>query len=143
MVANCRTPQTLLMVVLNGKLVTLPGIARNEKRRRSVLYVLVNCFTLHPMAKVPKFVKSFFFLFTVAFAGWMLFVDVNDLQSQYRLGRKLRALEAEKEFYEQQIKQVNQDREELLTDDQQLEQVAREKYLMKKPEEDVYVIVSE
>ena len=95
------------------------------------------------MAKVPKFAKSFFFLFSVAFAGWMLFVDVNDLQSQYRLGRKLRALEAEKEFYEQQIERVNQDREELLTDDQQLEKVAREKYLMKKPEEDVYVIVSE
>ena len=95
------------------------------------------------MAKVPKFIKSFFFLFTVAFAGWMLFVDVNDLQSQYRLGRKLRDLEAEKEFYEQQIEEVHQDREELLTDDQQLEKVAREKYLMKKPEEDVYVIVSE
>lgn len=95
------------------------------------------------MAKVPKFVKSFFFLFTVAFVGWMLFIDVNDLRSQYRLGEKLRDLETEKEFYEQQIKQVNQDREELLTDDQQLEKVAREKYLMKKPEEDVYVIVSE
>ncbi len=52
-------------------------------------------------------------------------------------------MEAEKEFYEQQIKQVNQDREELLTNDQQLEKVAREKYLMKKPEEDVYVIVGE
>lgn len=95
------------------------------------------------MAKVPKFVKSFFFLFTVAFVGWMLFIDVNDLRSQYRLGEKLRDLETEKEYYEQQIKQVNQDREELLTDDQQLEKVAREKYLMKKPEEDVYVIVSE
>jgi cell division protein FtsB len=95
------------------------------------------------MVKVPKFVKNFFFLFSVAFAGWMLFIDVNDLQSQYRLGRKLRALEAEKVFYEQQIEQVNQDREELLTDDQQLEKVAREKYLMKKPEEDVYVIVRE
>ena len=87
--------------------------------------------------------KSFFFLFTVAFAGWMLFVDVNDLRSQYRLGKKLRDLEMEKEFYDQQIKQVHQDREELLTDDQLLEKVAREKYLMKKPDEDVYVIVSE
>ncbi|MGB3852043.1 MAG: septum formation initiator family protein [Tunicatimonas sp.] len=95
------------------------------------------------MAKVPKFVKSFFFLFTVAFAVWMLFVDVNDLRSQYRLGSKLRSLEAEKKFYEQQIKEVNLNREELLTNDQQLEEVAREKYLMKKPEEDVYVIVRE
>ena len=74
---------------------------------------------------------------------WMLFVDANDLRSQFSLNQKLRELEAEKSFYEQEIKQVNYDREELLTNDELLEKFAREKYLMKKPEEDVYVIVKE
>ncbi len=87
--------------------------------------------------------KSFFFLFTVGFAVWMLFMDANDIRSQLRLGQKLRALEAERVFYEREIKQVNHDREELLTNDELLEKFARENYLMKKPEEDVYVIVKE
>ena len=95
------------------------------------------------MQKVPKFMKSFYFLFTVGFVLWMLFVDANDIRSQFRLGQKLRDLEAEKEFYEKEIEKVNRDREELLTDDELLEKFAREKYLMKKPEEDVYVIVKE
>lgn len=95
------------------------------------------------MQRVPKFMKSFFFLFTVGFGVWMLFIDANDIRSQFRLGQKLRDLEAEKEFYEKEIEQVNRDRQELLTDDELLEKFAREKYLMKKPEEDVYVIVKE
>ena len=95
------------------------------------------------LQKVPRFVKSFFFLFTVGFVLWMLFVDANDIRSQFSLGQKLRELEAEKEFYEREIEQVNRDREELLTDDELLEKFAREKYLMKKPDEDVYVIVKE
>lgn len=93
------------------------------------------------LQKIPRFMRSFFFLFTVGFVLWMLFVDANDIRSQFRLGQKLNELEAEKEFYEREIEQVNRDREELLTDDELLEKFAREKYLMKKPEEDVYVIV--
>lgn len=95
------------------------------------------------LQKVPRFMRSFFFLFTVGFMVWMLFIDANDIRSQFRLGQKLRDLEAEKEFYEKEIEEVNHDREELLTDDELLEKFAREKYLMKKPEEDVYVIVKE
>ena len=95
------------------------------------------------LQNIPRFMRSFFFLFTVGFALWMLFIDANDIRSQFRLGQKLRELETEKEFYEQEIEQVNRDREELLTDDELLEKFARENYLMKKPEEDVYVIVKE
>ena len=70
-------------------------------------------------------------------------MDANDIRSQFSLGQKLHDLEEEKAFYEKEIEQVNHDREELLTDDQLLEKFAREKYLMKKPDEDVYVIVKE
>lgn len=98
---------------------------------------------MHLIDKVPRFMRSFFFLFTVGFVLWMFFADANDIRSQFRLGQKLRELEAEKEFYEKEIEQVNHDREELLTNDELLEKFAREKYLMKKPEEDVYVIVKE
>jgi len=41
------------------------------------------------------------------------------------------------------IKDVEKDREELLSNDKLLEKFAREKYLMKKPTEDLYVIVQD
>jgi cell division protein FtsB len=92
---------------------------------------------------IPGFLKSFFFLFTLVFLFWMLFLDANNLGLQVKLSRKLNELEKEKQFYQEKIKEVEKDREELLSDDELLEKFAREKYLMKKPDEDVYVIERE
>jgi cell division protein FtsB len=52
----------------------------------------------------------------------------------------LRSLESEKEYYRQKIAEVEKDRKELLTNKELLEKFAREKYLMKKEKEDVFVI---
>lgn len=73
----------------------------------------------------------------------MLFFDSNDLFSQYRLSRKQSELEQTKAFYQEKIQEVKSDREALLNDDDLLEKMAREKYFMKKDNEDVYVIVEE
>ena len=75
------------------------------------------------------------------FLVWMLFLDSNDLYTQYRLHRKLNSLTNQKEYYLKKIKDVEQEREQLLTDKEALEKLAREKYLMKKENEDLYVIV--
>ena len=73
----------------------------------------------------------------------MMFLDANDLGTQIERSRKQNTLQKEKEFYQQKINQVEKDREELLSDDELLEKFAREKYLMKKPDEDVYVIMKQ
>lgn len=70
----------------------------------------------------------------------MIFLDSNDLISRYRMGAKLRDLENEKEYYQEKISEVEKDRHELMTDKELLEKFAREKYLMKKPTEDVFII---
>lgn len=70
----------------------------------------------------------------------MLFVDSNDLLSRFKLSRRLHTLEGEKEYYQQKIKEVEKDREELMTNKELLEKFAREKYLMKKETEDVFII---
>jgi cell division protein FtsB len=56
------------------------------------------------------------------------------------MSAKLRSLENEKEYYQEKISEVEKDREELMTDKELLEKFAREKYLMKKPTEDVFII---
>lgn len=71
---------------------------------------------------------------------WMIFIDSNDLISRYQLGAKLSALENEKAYYDAKIIEVEKDRSELMTNKELLEKFAREKYLMKKETEDVFII---
>jgi cell division protein FtsB len=90
--------------------------------------------------KLPPFVKNFYFIVGVVFIFWMLFIDSNDLYSQYKKHRKLRELEHQKAYYAQKIIEVEKDREELLSNSELLEKFAREKYLMKKETEDLYIL---
>lgn len=93
--------------------------------------------------KLPAYLKSFYFLITVFFLIWMLFVDSNDIFSQWKLHSKVATLEREREYYEEKIEEVKKDREELLSNKELLEKFAREKYLMKKKTEDIYLVVEE
>ena len=95
------------------------------------------------LAKVPNFFKSFFFIFGASFIVWMLFFDSNDFISQYRMSQKLDDLKDEKSYYIEKIEEVNNDRQALLSDQQKLEKFARETYRMKKPTEDVYVVIEQ
>jgi len=56
------------------------------------------------------------------------------------MGAKLRSLDDEKEYYIQKVAEVEKDRKELMTNKELLEKFAREKYLMKKETEDIFVI---
>jgi cell division protein FtsB len=98
---------------------------------------------LEGVKRFPGYLKNFYFLLGAFFLIWMLFIDTNDLYSQYKKRRKLNNLVNEKEYYIQKIREVKKDREELLSNDKLLEKFAREKYLMKKPTEDLYVIILE
>lgn len=92
---------------------------------------------------LPRFTKSFYFIFGMSFLLWMLFLDGNDFYSQYKLTKKLHDLENEKEWYLEKVEEVKKDRKELLTNKALLEKFAREKYLMKKPTEDIYIVTEE
>lgn len=95
------------------------------------------------MNRFIHLVKNKYFLATLAFAIWMLFFDRNDLMSQYEYQSQLHKLQEEKEFYQKETESVRKDLEELTTDMKKLEKFAREKYLMKKENEDVFVIIKE
>jgi cell division protein FtsB len=73
----------------------------------------------------------------------MLFFDRHDLMSQYEYSTQVNKLEEEKEFYTKETEQVRKDLKELTTNRERLEKFAREKYLMKKENEDVFVIIPE
>ena len=81
-----------------------------------------------------------YFLTTVAFAVWMVFFDSNNLLTRNRLQEKLDGLNLQKQFYLQEVKKDSTLTKQLLSDSNQLEQFARERYLMKKDNEDVFLV---
>jgi cell division protein FtsB len=95
------------------------------------------------MKRLIDLLKNKFFLVTLAFVVWMIFFDRNDLFSQYEYRRQVNKLKAERDFYKAQTDEVNKELDELTSNPKQLEKFAREKYLMKKDNEDVFVIVHE
>jgi len=92
------------------------------------------------LKKLPPILRNFYVVTGLCFLIWLTFLDSNDLISRFSLSAKLHSLENEKEYYEKKIKEVEQDRKELMTNKELLEKFAREKYLMKKESEDVFVI---
>lgn len=90
--------------------------------------------------KLPKAFRNFYVVATAIFLVWMLVLDSNNFIARYQLSSKLSSLEDEKEYYEEKIKEVEKDRDELLGDRESIEKFAREKYLMKKDSEDIFII---
>ncbi|MFZ2907402.1 MAG: septum formation initiator family protein [Cyclobacteriaceae bacterium] len=95
------------------------------------------------LKKLPKAFRNFYIVAGLIFLVWMLFLDSNDFVSRYKLTAKLRSLEGEKEYYLEKIKEVEKDKEELMGTRELLEKFAREKYLMKKDTEDIFIVVEE
>ena len=87
--------------------------------------------------------RSKYFLVTSVFVVWMVFFDRNDLFSQWEYHQQVSKLEQERDFYQKETAKVHQDLDELNSNKEKLEKFAREKYLMKRDNEDVFVIVKE
>jgi cell division protein FtsB len=73
----------------------------------------------------------------------MLFFDQNNVMDRMRMSAEIRQLEADREFYLEQIEKDSTRLHELTTDRENLEKYAREQFLMKKPDEDVFVVIEE
>jgi hypothetical protein len=82
-----------------------------------------------------------FFLTTVAFVVWMIFFDSNNLLTRNHLQEKLDGLNLEKQFYLEEIRKDSILTHQLMTDTTQLEKFARERYLMKKDNEDLFLVI--
>ena len=95
----------------------------------------------HYGEKIPNWLKNRYAITSIAFVIWMLFFDSNDAFMLFKLRRELSQIRSEKEYYQQRIEETRIDLENLLNDNQKLEKFAREKYLMKNPDEDIFVIV--
>ena len=93
--------------------------------------------------KIWPWVKNKYVITLLVFIIWMLFFDQNNLLDRIRMYSEIRQLEDEQEYYEQEIKKDSTRLHELTTDKDNLEKYAREQFYMKKPDEDVFVVIEE
>jgi cell division protein DivIC len=87
--------------------------------------------------------KKKYAIAVIVIVVWILFLDQNSVLDQIDDYRQLNKLEDAKNFYRQKIKVDSAQLNQLKTNKNNLEKYAREQYLMKRPNEDVFIIVDE
>lgn len=93
--------------------------------------------------KVLKVFTNKYLIAFAAFVVWVMFFDDNNLMQHRQNLKELARLEEQVNFYKEKIKADKQKLHELQTNDANLEKFAREQFLMKKADEDVFVIVEQ
>ena len=87
-----------------------------------------------------KIVSNKFFLTAFAFIIWIAYFDQNDWMTMQQRKRELNTVKANIAYLNGEIKRMNSEKDNLLSNNKVLEQYARENYRMKHQGEDVYVI---
>jgi cell division protein DivIC len=89
---------------------------------------------------IPSFLKDKFLLTSISFTVWILFFDRNDVLTQLDRRNELGSLKDNKAYYTQEIEKERRISEELQSDPTTIEKYAREKYMMKRDNEDLFII---
>lgn len=92
------------------------------------------------LSQFPSWLKNKYFLATAFFVSWMLFFDHNDLFLQRNRANELSELKETKAYYQKQINKTRMEVEEIRMNTASLEKIAREKYMMKKDNEELFII---
>ena len=96
---------------------------------------------MHFLRPIISVLINKYFLTTVAFVIWMVFFDSNNLLTRNKLQAKLDSLYDAKQYYMQEIRKDSALSKGLSADSDQLEKFARERYLMKRDNEDLFLVI--
>ena len=92
------------------------------------------------MKKLRYLFTNKYLITGIAFAVWMLFFDRNDVILQLKRVQELNKLQKSEKVMTQKIADTKHELELLKTNPETLEKYAREKYLMKKDNEDLFIV---
>jgi len=90
-----------------------------------------------------RLLRNKYILTGFLFVVWLVMFDQNSLIERRKFSTELKELNEEKEYYLNKIEEDSKRLKELKTDNNNLEKFAREQYLMKKDNEDIFLIVDE
>lgn len=89
---------------------------------------------------IPSWLRNKFFIAFAIFAMVMLIFDKNDLFTQAERRQELKNLQKSREYFTERINSEKSELDKLRTNPATLERYAREKYLMKRENEDLFLI---
>lgn len=92
------------------------------------------------LTHIPAWIKNKYFISFAAFCVVVFFLDKNDVFTQLDRRNELRELQQSKRYYTSQIATERKELEALKTNPATLEKYAREKYLMKRDNEELFII---
>lgn len=90
-----------------------------------------------------RFLSNKYVYTSLAFLVWITLFDRNNLIRQYKLTQDLKMLQKEQHYYLEEIRKDSIAMVELLGSIEKLEKFGRERYLMKKDDEDIFLILRE
>jgi cell division protein DivIC len=94
------------------------------------------------LTQIPSWLKNKYLLAAVFFVVWMFFFDPKDWGVAFVKNAKLKALQKTEDHLDAVIKDTKTELEQLKTNAGTIEKYAREKYLMKKDNEDLFIVTS-
>ena len=89
--------------------------------------------------KIIPFLVNRYFLVAIGFVVWMLFFDQRDYFQQRERAGELNKVEAAKKYYNDEISQTKKQLNNLQNNPVAIEKYARERYLLKREGEEVYL----
>lgn len=89
---------------------------------------------------IPSWIKNKYTLSALGFLVWISFFDDRDLITNYRHKRELKELERSRTHFAQKIVETREELHQLKDDTRTLEKYAREKYRMKRENEDLFIV---
>ncbi|MBK8609763.1 MAG: septum formation initiator family protein [Chitinophagaceae bacterium] len=92
--------------------------------------------------RIPSWLKNKYLITIAFFAVWMLFIDQKDVLSDFERRSKLEELEKSQQHLKQLISASRQELDLLKNNAESIEKYAREKYMMKKDNEDLFIVKS-
>lgn len=86
-----------------------------------------------------KIVSNKYLLISLLFGVWMLFLDNYSYMDQRQINNQIDELQDNKKYYQDEIRK-DKENIKLLKNQDQVEKYAREKYYMKRENEEVYLV---
>jgi len=90
---------------------------------------------------IPKILKNRYAVVILIFLLYLMFFDQYNIRAQYRLMSELSDLKTEKEFYQKELYKDSISYHTLFHNKENIERFARERFMMKKPNEDLFLII--
>ena len=89
---------------------------------------------------LPKPLRNKYLILLLLFILWIIFLDDYNLIHQKKIKNNVDELKELKDFYISEIKSDSAELSKLKNDSNEQERFAREKFLMKKDNEDIFII---